>query len=76
MEESQNRFQQEARHGRCIHSSSKTKDPEGVDTALGVASKQMARAVGNNLAQLDADSLDALKNAIRDHDDNPGPNAI
>jgi len=46
------------------------------DTALGVASKQMARAVGNNLAQLDTDSLDALKNAIRDHDDNHRDNVI
>jgi len=45
------------------------------DTAMGVASTQMARAVGNNLAQLDADSLDALKNAIREHDNNPGLNA-
>ena len=45
------------------------------DTAMGVASTQMARAVGNNLAQRDTDSLDALKNAIREHDNNPGLNA-
>ena len=34
------------------------------DTALGVASQQMARAVGNNLSNLDQGSLDLLKTAI------------
>ena len=34
------------------------------ETALGVASQQMARAVGNNLSNLDQGSLDLLKTAI------------
>ena len=34
------------------------------DTALGVAATQMARAVVNNVAQLDPDSISALKAAL------------
>jgi hypothetical protein len=46
------------------------------DTALGVAAGQMARAVTNNLAQLDEDSLATLKTALGIFSAESGPNVI
>jgi hypothetical protein len=46
------------------------------ETALGVATQQMARAVTNNLAQLDGESMSALKTALEGFDENSGPNVI
>jgi hypothetical protein len=46
------------------------------DTALGVAASQMARAVTNNLAQLDEASLAALKTAIESLEEDNGDNVI
>jgi hypothetical protein len=46
------------------------------DTALGVATTQMARAVTNNLAQLDTESRAALKRSLDEYDDNNGPNVL
>ena len=47
-----------------------------IDTALGVATTQMARAVTNNLAQLDMESRAALKRSLDEYDDNNGPNVL
>ena len=47
-----------------------------IDTALGIATTQMARAVTNNLAQLDTESMDALKTAIENFKDSYGPNVL
>lgn len=46
------------------------------ETALGVATEQMARAVTNNLAILDGQSIAALKTAIEVFDESKGPNVI
>jgi hypothetical protein len=46
------------------------------DTALGVATTQMARAVTNNLAQLDEESLATLKSALGIFSTEPGANII
>ncbi len=45
------------------------------DTALGVAAGQMARAVSNNLDQLDEDSISTLRNAL-DTLDPQAPSAL
>jgi hypothetical protein len=47
-----------------------------IDTALGMATTQMATAVKNNLAQLDKDSIDSLKTALEEYTDNQGDNVI
>lgn len=54
----------------------KMEDLPLIDTALGVATQQMSRAVGNNLAQLNEESMAALKTAIGIHDENTGPNIL
>ena len=46
------------------------------DTALGVASTQMARAVANNLSNLDGESLAMLKNKIESFEEAKEPNVI
>ncbi len=46
------------------------------DTATGVATTQMARAVTNNLAQLDPEALESLKAAIHDLEESKGDNVI
>jgi hypothetical protein len=46
------------------------------DTALGIASTQMANAVGNNLDNLDDEAISKLKGAIKDFEDSKGPNIL
>ena len=46
------------------------------DTALGMATTQMAYAVTNNLAQLDQNSMDALKTALQTFEDSKNPNVL
>ena len=46
------------------------------DTALGVATTQMAYAVTNNLAKLDQNSMDALKTALQTFEDSKNPNVL
>jgi hypothetical protein len=46
------------------------------ETATGVATNQMAHTVTNNLAQLDAESLTALKAAIYNLDNGFSKNVI
>lgn len=46
------------------------------ETALGVASNQMAKAVVKNLDQLDDDTISNLKTALLDLDDRHNPHAI
>ena len=46
------------------------------DTALGVASNQMARAVGNNLASIDMGTRATLKAALETFEDSHNPNAL
>ena len=45
-------------------------------TALGTAASQMARAVTNSLAQLDDESIAALKTALQDHEEGQAENVI
>ena len=47
----------------------KKEDVPQKQTALGVATTQMARAVENNLAQLDAQTMASLKTAIASYED-------
>jgi hypothetical protein len=54
----------------------KVQDLPLIDTALGVATTQMATAVKNNLAQLDKEAMDSLKAALQEHTDNQGDNVI
>jgi hypothetical protein len=54
----------------------KREDIPLIDTALGVATTQMATAVQNNLAQLDKASIELLKTALDDHSDSQGPNVL
>ena len=46
------------------------------DTALGIATTQMARAVANNLAQLDPESRDVLIKTLQAYDEDNGPNVL
>jgi hypothetical protein len=46
------------------------------DMALGIASTQMANAVGNNLDNLDDEAISKLKGAIKDFEDSKGPNIL
>ena len=46
------------------------------DTALGVATTQMARAVTNNLTNLDSPTRNLLLKSLQDFDDNNGPNVL
>jgi hypothetical protein len=46
------------------------------ETALGVATKQMATAVTNNLSNLDTPTRVLLKRKLEEYDDNNGPNCL
>ena len=46
------------------------------DTALGVAATQMARALGNNVAQLNPESRAALRETLRAYEEDNGPNVL
>lgn len=54
------------------------KDPNVVvkDTRLGVEATQMAKAVRNNLSNLDENTITSLKTAIEDYESNNGPNVV
>ena len=46
------------------------------DTALGIAATQMARALTNNVAQLDNEARAALRETLRAYDEDNGPNVL
>jgi hypothetical protein len=56
----------------------KLKDPQMnlKDTALGVATSQMARAIQHNLAVLDSPQRAALKQSLQEYDESQGSNVL
>lgn len=54
----------------------KSTEVELKDTAVGVAATQMARALTNNVAQLEPEARAALRETLRAYDEDNGPNAI